>query len=363
MNVDSLPLVTVVIPAYNAARTLANTLCSVLNQTHECLEILVVDDGSEDGTYELATEYRLQDSRIRVLRQENGGVARARNLAIREAAGSYIAPIDADDLWHPRKIELQLRALASLPDGHGVAYNWYAAIDVNDVIFAHSKPVLYKGDVFEIMVRENFIGNGSTPLMPRADVLACGGYDPSLRDQKAEGCEDQKLYLALAERLPFAPVPDFLTGYRFTQGNMSSNACRMLRSHVLVMAEVKKRYPHLAATATTAEFDTARWYFQKALSSKDHDQVRKLAPMMARRFPLRLAIHGAGLVWRSVKGRARRLANRLSARVTGKRPAPPIREAMAVIAFPENGTSFRDRLGAAAVGQTGVFIEPRGGGA
>ncbi len=136
--------------------------------------------------HELANEYRLQDSRIRVLRQENGGVARARNLAIREAAGSYIAPIDADDLWHPCKIELQLRALASLPDGHGVAYNWYAAIDVNDVIFAHSKPVLYKGDVFEIMVRENFIGNGSTPLMPRADVLACGGYDPSLRDQKAE---------------------------------------------------------------------------------------------------------------------------------------------------------------------------------
>lgn len=358
MNVDPLPLVTVVIPAYNAARTLVDTLRSVSSQTHERLEILVVDDGSQDGTYELAIDYRLQDSRVRVLRQENGGVARARNAAIGEAIGSYIAPIDADDLWHPRKIELQLRALASLPDGRGVAYNWYAAIDANGVIFAHSSPVLYKGDVFEIMIRENFIGNGSTPLMPRADILACGGYDPSLRDQDAEGCEDQKLYLALAERLPFTPVPDFLTGYRFTQGNMSSNACRMLRSHALVMAEVKKRHPHLAAAAATAEFDTARWYFHKALSSKDHDQLRKLAPMIAGRFPVRLARHGASLVWHSAKRRARRLARRL----TGKRPAPQAADTMAVIALPENGTSFHSRFETAAVGQSGVLAKPRGNG-
>ncbi len=363
MNLDPLPLVTVIIPAYNAEKTLANTLRSVSNQTHQRLEILVVDDGSLDGTYELANEYRLQDSRIRVLRQENGGVARARNYGIHEAAGSYIAPIDADDLWHPRKIELQLRALASLPGGRGVAYNWYAAIDANDVIFAHSRPVLYKGGVFEIMVRENFIGNGSTPLMPRTDVLACGGYDPSLRDQEAEGCEDYKLYLALAERLPFAPAADFLTGYRFTQGNMSSNACRMLRSHALVMTEVKRRYPHLAAAAIAAEFDTARWYFAKAFSSQDHDQVRKLAPIIAGRFPLRLALHGARLVWRSAKRRARRLANRLPGRATGNAPASPIGEGMTAIAFPESGTSFYDRLEAAADSQAGEFIEPRAGGA
>lgn len=363
MSADFLPLVTVVIPAYNAEKTLIGTLLSVSNQTYECLEILVVDDGSQDKTYELASEYRLKDPRVKVLRQENGGVARARNHGIREATGSYIAPIDADDLWHPRKIELQVQVLGNVAEGRGVAYNWYAAIDADDVIFSHSRPVLYKGNVFEIMARENFIGNGSTPLMPRADVLACGGYDPALRDQKAEGCEDLKLYLALAERLPFAVVPGFLTGYRFTQGNMSSNACRMLRSHALVMAEVKKRYPRLAAAATTAEFDTARWYFNKAFSSKDHDQVRKLAPTIAGRFPLRLAVHGACLVWRAVKGRARRLANRLVGRVTGRWLAPATGEAMIVIAFPDNGTSFQDRFEAAAVGQAGVLIKPHGGGA
>ncbi|MGO8658816.1 glycosyltransferase family 2 protein, partial [Rhizobium ruizarguesonis] len=78
-----------------------------------------------DGTFDLASGYSLTDRRVRVLRQENGGVARARNHGIEDARGLYIAPVDADDLWHPRKIELQLEALRKFPDGHGVAYNWY----------------------------------------------------------------------------------------------------------------------------------------------------------------------------------------------------------------------------------------------
>ncbi|MBB3659312.1 glycosyltransferase involved in cell wall biosynthesis [Rhizobium sp. BK650] len=359
MSADSFPLVTVVIPAYNAEKTLVETLKSVSNQTYECLEILVVDDGSQDKTFELASEYSLKDSRVRVLQRENGGVARARNHGIREATGSFIAPIDADDLWHPRKIELQMQALGIFPERRGVAYNWYAAIDADDVIFSHSRPVLHKGDVFEIMARENFIGNGSTPLMPRADVLACGGYDPALRDQKAEGCEDLKLYLALAERLPFTPVPDFLTGYRITRGTMSSNASRMLRSHSLVMAELKKRHPNLAAAATLAEFDIARWYFGKAFSSRDYRQVRKLASLIARRFPLRLAIGGIGRVLRFATGKARRLANRLQGRMSG---GPPAAEAVTAIDFPENGTSFHDRFGATATGQIGMLIKPPGDG-
>ncbi|MBB3595804.1 glycosyltransferase involved in cell wall biosynthesis [Rhizobium sp. BK529] len=354
MSAPFLPLVTVIIPAYNAEKTLVDTLQSVSNQTYERLEILVVDDGSRDKTYELASDYRLKDPRVRVLRQENGGVARARNHGIHEATGSYIAPIDADDLWHPRKIELQVQALRSFPEGRGVAYNWYVAIDANDLIFNHSRPVLHKGDVFEIMARENFIGNGSTPLMPRADVLACGGYDPALRDQEAEGCEDLKLYLALAESLPFAVVPGFLTGYRFTQGNMSSNAYRMLKSHALVMAEVKKRHPRLAAIVSVAEFDMARWYFKRAISSGDQDQVRKLALMLARRFSAKLAVYGTRLVWYAAKQQARRLANRS--------PKAPIPSGPAIsIAFPESGTSFHDRFKVAVIGEAGEFTTLRAG--
>jgi len=341
MTATPAPLVTIVIPAYNAEKTLGETLRSVSNQSYDKLEILVVDDGSRDATFELASDYGLTDHRVRVLHQENGGVARARNHGVQEARGHYIAPVDADDIWHPGKIELQLQALRKFPDGQGVAYNWYAAIDENGIIFGHSRPVMHQGNIFEPLLRENFIGNGSTPLMPRAAILRCGGYDANLRDNGAEGCEDLKLYLALAETLPFALVPDFLTGYRFTKGNMSSNAYRMLKSHALVMAPIVERYPHLARDIRTAEFNTARWYFNKAFLGSDHAQVKKLAPMMVRKYSLQLIVHGVQQGLRQAKRRGVSMARR----ALGKPPArPKARFAGAVI--PQPGTAFTDRFAA-----------------
>ncbi|NZD61450.1 glycosyltransferase family 2 protein [Rhizobium sp. WYCCWR 11290] len=338
MTAAASPLVTIVIPAYNAERTLVETLRSVSAQSYDKLEILVVDDGSRDGTFDLASDYSLTDRRVRVLRQDNGGVARARNHGVRKARGLYIAPVDADDVWHPSKIELQLEAVLKFPDGNGVAYNWYAAIDENGIIFGHSRPVLHQGNIFEPLLRENFIGNGSTPLMPRAEILRCGGYDAGLRDNGAEGCEDLKLYLALAETLPFALVPDFLTGYRFTRGNMSSNAYRMLKSHALVMAPIIARYPHLERDIRTAEFNTASWYFKKAFLDDDYAQLKKLAPMMVSKYPSRLIVHGLQQGWRQAKRHGIRMARR----ALGKPPArPKIRFAAAI---PQAGTAFRDRF-------------------
>nr|WP_205923238.1 glycosyltransferase family A protein [Rhizobium leguminosarum] len=338
------PLITIVIPAYNAERTLAETLASVSSQSYDKLEILVVDDGSRDSTFELASDYGLSDRRIRVLRQDNGGVARARNHGIREARGFYIAPVDADDVWHPEKIERQLQALRKLPGGHGVAYNWYAAIDENGIIFGHSRPVMHEGNIFEPLLRENFIGNGSTPLMPRAEILRCGGYDAGLRDNGAEGCEDLKLYLALAEILPFALVPDFLTGYRFTRGNMSSNAYRMLKSHSLVMAPIITRYPQLARDIRTAQFNTAHWYFNKAFLDSDYAQVGKLAPIMARKYIPQMILYGMRQGWRQTKRQGIQMARR----VLGK-PARPTKRFTAEI--PQTGTAFSDRFMAVPVEQ------------
>ncbi|ACI56219.1 glycosyltransferase involved in cell wall biosynthesis [Rhizobium leguminosarum] len=337
MTATAAPLITVVIPAYNAEKTLVETLGSVSNQSYDKLEILVIDDGSRDGTFDLARDCGLGDRRVRVLRQENGGVARARNHGIREARGLYIAPVDADDVWHPEKIELQLQALRKFPNGHGVAYNWYAAIDENGIIFGHSRPVMHEGNIFEPLLRENFIGNGSTPLMPRAEILACGGYDAGLRDSGAEGCEDLKLYLALAETLPFALVPDFLTGYRFTKGNMSSNAYRMLKSHALVMAPIIARHPRLERDIRTAEFNTARWYFKKAFFDADYAQLKKLAPMMARKYTPQLIVHGIQDSWR----RAKRQGIGMARRALGK---PLVRANRFVAGIPQTGTAFSDRF-------------------
>lgn len=112
-DVPDLPLVSVVIPAYNAAATLADTLDSVIGQTYPHIEIVVVDDGSRDATAEVLARYA---PRVRAIRQANGGLAAARNAGLAAATGEFIALLDADDLCEPERIGAQVAFMASRPD-------------------------------------------------------------------------------------------------------------------------------------------------------------------------------------------------------------------------------------------------------
>ncbi len=112
-DASDLPLVSVVIPAYNAAATLPETLDSVLAQTWPNLEIVVVDDGSTDGTAGVLARYA---PRVRAIRQANGGLAAARNAGLAAARGEFVALLDADDLCEPERIGAQAALLASRPD-------------------------------------------------------------------------------------------------------------------------------------------------------------------------------------------------------------------------------------------------------
>lgn len=254
-------LVTVVIPAYNAEATLDETLVSVRAQTWTNLEILVVDDGSRDGTFAIAERHAAEDPRVRALRKENGGVAEARNFAIAQAKGDYIAPVDADDLWHPTKIEKQMAAMAAMGEKCGLVYTWYRAIDADSRIMSQRGQSGYEGDVLRHMCYGNLVGNGSSPLMRKACVLEAGGYDPSLRANNAQGCEDLKIYFEIARRHHFAVVREELTGYRWTADNMSSDSMKMLRSFDLVMSPMREIYGAEYAT----EFEAGRLYFMDFL--------------------------------------------------------------------------------------------------
>src|ERR1051325_8841535 len=108
-------LVSVVIPSYNRAYCIATTVDSTLAQTHTNLEILIVDDGSSDGTRELIAERYRDEQRVRYIYQDNAGVSAARNHGLRVARGQYLALLDSDDIWLPWKVEAQLRCLAALP--------------------------------------------------------------------------------------------------------------------------------------------------------------------------------------------------------------------------------------------------------
>jgi glycosyltransferase involved in cell wall biosynthesis len=118
MNDESMSMVSVVLPTYQRATWLPATVQSILRQTHAPLEILIVDDGSTDETAEVC---RALPDPVRYLRQENAGVSAARNRAIAEARGTWIALADSDDLWAPEKLEVQLAALAEAPDARWAA--------------------------------------------------------------------------------------------------------------------------------------------------------------------------------------------------------------------------------------------------
>jgi glycosyltransferase involved in cell wall biosynthesis len=244
---DRDPIVSVIIPCFNAARTLSRTLASVGNQTYRNLDIIIIDDGSTDSTLAIALEFAAADDRVRVLRQPNGGVASARNPGIANAAGEFIAPLDADDLWAPQKVELQLRNFHGDSDV-GLVYAWFENINDDDEIFRGGFRFQIEGRVLHELCRLDFIGNGSNAMMRASAVRAVGGYDASLRARRAEGCEDWKLALQLAETCKFAVAPTILVGYRHSAGNMSNRTWQMLKSAKLVANEFAARYPHLATT-------------------------------------------------------------------------------------------------------------------
>jgi hypothetical protein len=203
------------------------------------LEILVVDDGSRDGTRDLAEQFARRDPRIRVLSQANGGVARARNLGITEAKAEYVAPVDADDLWHATKIEKQLAVMRASPASTAFVYCSFRVIDEDDRVIGQAPAYRLRGRVINRHVLVNFVGNGSALFMRRSAVLACGGYDTSLRDQGLQGAEDFLLQLQLASRYPVDVVPEYLVGYRRTQGAMSENVERMALSYITAHKKVQ----------------------------------------------------------------------------------------------------------------------------
>lgn len=238
-------LVSVIIPAYNAERWIGATLSSALAQTYPALEVNVVDDGSKDGTAAIVQKFGTNDKRVRLLRQTNHGLAAARNAGIAASRGSLIAPLDADDLWHPEKIAKQVAAMREAGPRVGVVYSWYSIIDESDRVIARALRPHHQGNVYAALVVSNFISSASIPLIRRSCLLELGGYDPGPRTRGAQGCEDWKLYLAMAEHYEFLLVPEYLVGYRRHPGGMSRNVLPMKRGHAEVLAEARQRHPEL----------------------------------------------------------------------------------------------------------------------
>jgi glycosyltransferase involved in cell wall biosynthesis len=239
------PLVSVIVPAYNAENFIEKTLESFLAQTYQNLEILVIDDGSSDRTAEIAQTYSGQDSRITLIQQPNSGVAAARNRGIQQAQGEFIAPVDADDVWHPEAVALMVQRFDGASAKNGVVYGWSLDINESGKVIGGFHAATIEGSVLKTLLCHNFLGNASSTLIRRTCFEHVGGYDEQLKAQNAQGCEDWDLYLRLAEHYTFAVVPKFLVGYRKVSDGMSADSYKMARSQRLMLDKVRESHPEI----------------------------------------------------------------------------------------------------------------------
>jgi len=236
----------VIIPAYDAGRSIGYALASAVAQSLRDIEVIVVDDGSTDDTVAVVESFARRDPRIRLVRQANGGVAAARNRGLAEALGKYVAPLDADDVWLPQNLERQVAALELAGSTAPFSFASFFRIDEYDRVLPGGRRRRYPPPSDYIgLLRKNWVGCGSAAVFRRDAILAVGGYDESLRARGAQGAEDWKLVLRLSSKAPGVAIADPLVGYRVSTAGMSKNLEPMMRSVLLVIEEMRRSGPHI----------------------------------------------------------------------------------------------------------------------
>ena len=209
-------------------------------------EIVVIDDGSTDHTSSIVEAIGATDPRIRLISEPNGGVAKARNLGIREASGDFVAFLDADDLWHPTKIELQVAALNAVPEAVAV-YGMSRLIDKQDRVIGNKTVRGSDGYTLGYHLYALPVGNGSSLLVRREIALALGGFEPAWNARGIGGCEDLDFELKVVSKYRVLSLPKYLVGYRVYPGNMSSDKRRMSQALVSTVEHHIRANPDLSS--------------------------------------------------------------------------------------------------------------------
>ncbi|MEH2161727.1 MAG: glycosyltransferase [Nostoc sp.] len=229
------PKISVIIPAYNSEKTIGYTIQSVLNQTFRNLELIIINDGSQDSTLKLITQ--IPDSRIQVFSFPNAGGNVSRNRGLQRAVGEFVSFLDADDLWTRDKLQSQLKALQENITAK-VAYSWTDYIDKNGEFILSGKRVNIKGNIYENLLLNNFLENGSNPLICRKALITLGGFDESLN-----AAQDWDMWLRLASKFDFICVPSVQILYRMSGNSVSSNLIKQEKYCLQVLKKAYKDKP------------------------------------------------------------------------------------------------------------------------
>jgi glycosyltransferase involved in cell wall biosynthesis len=304
------PPVSVVIPAYNRATTIGAAIASVLRQTWTDFELVVVDDGSTDGT--AAAAGAIADPRLRVVAApRNRGAAAARNLGVAEATGAWIAFQDSDDEWLPSKLEKQMARLAA-PDAAGAGrVACYCGLLIVGALdprpgertrLAYNPPpetAVVEGDVLAPMLERNLVST-QTLVVRRDAFLALGGFDEDM-----PALEDWDFAIRLAARGSLAFVDEPLVLQRFSENSLTRHADRQLAAQTRMVEKNRALYAaHPAALARQyyALAGIARRLGRYAEARALLARARRVRPGNPRPWAMALYVTGLGLA----RGRGRR---------------------------------------------------------
>ena len=234
------PLVSVIIPVHNGTTVLSDALTSVRQQTYQNFEVIIVDDGSNDSSHALAQEFADKDCRIKVLRQPNGGVSKARNTAIAHARGELIAFLDADDAWLPGKLAAQINLLKQEPHANLLFTDYFLWDGQNDLGRRYSNPDKFPdGDVGRRLIFFDLFGTSA--VMIKREVLDVVG----MFDVELSLAEDWDLWLRIAEHgLCAKGVQQPLARYRIWPGNASRNTILLCECNIRALEKALARPQH-----------------------------------------------------------------------------------------------------------------------
>jgi len=220
-----MPEVSVIIPTYNSARYVAEAVDSVLRQSFDDFEVIVIDDGSTDDTQSVMSRY---GSPVRYIRQKNGGVSRARNRGIEESRSRYVAFLDADDTWFPNKLEKQMAAIRNQPS-HRACYSAFLVVDSCLTPIEVNRSKRHLTALEDLLLYGNVVGTPGTVLCERG-LFDRGGFDPELSQ-----CADWDMWVRLAVETDFLYLNEPLICYRQHDANMSRNAPLLERDSLIVL--------------------------------------------------------------------------------------------------------------------------------
>ncbi|MFT5294392.1 MAG: glycosyltransferase involved in cell wall biosynthesis [Colwellia sp.] len=250
-------IVSVIIPAYNAAIFIEGCISSVLNQTFNDLEIIIINDGSTDSTLELAEQFAAKDDRVSIISIKNCGRAAARNRGIQAAKGDWLAFLDADDLWTKQKIEKQLHiAYEKKAD---LIYTERSWIDENSTPLVQPKKYeLPSGLIFDKLVEGNYICT-STVLVKKNIVLDEGCFSELATFKNAQ---DYQLWLRLSHNFIFQALEEELCLYRIHNDNAHK--------------QIRNRFIGLRGCIETMKFGSKKYDCKTSITINEKIKEREL---------------------------------------------------------------------------------------